>query len=700
MRSHLRRSLLGLSALALGLTALVAPNGALASPAAPVPIPGSVSPYIPYYIDLGPSAGSKQVDLSLILNLTDPAGAERLVRSVSDPQSSSYHHYISAAQYTSRFAPSAYAVGDLANWLTGQGFSITSIPSDRLWVRFAGTVDQVNAAFGTTLHDYSGDGSSTAFRAAATPAYVPAQFGGLIAGINNLFAQLNLKQPMNSRTTDTPGGRATKKAGAPVRNYVAAKGSAVTAAPPAAAFINGPTCSKYWGQKWATSLPTAYGSTQPWVPCGYTPTQLRSAYGVSSLVKHGTNGAGVTVAIVDAYNSPTILADANTYSTNRGEPTFASGQFNEITPAAYTAGYSDAVNGDVCGEQGWYGEESLDVQAVHAIAPAANVLYVGAASCFDMDLATALNTIIDGHLAQIISNSWGGYGESDPVNFPDLYYLYHSTFLQAGAEGIGVFFSSGDNGDQVDTLGYRTVDAPGNDPLVTAVGGTSLGVGKQGQYLFETGWGTAKSVFDGSSAWAPAPPGNWIYGAGGGTSEVFAQPWYQRGVVPKSISQYFGGSAARAVPDISMVGDPSTGMLVGQTQTFTNPDSTTYVAYGEYRIGGTSLSSPLMAGIEALADQASGFAHGFANPAIYQQSGSSAIRDVVPSRHPIADVRQEFFDQTSFDPTQGFVYSLRTFDQTQSIFTRRGYDDVTGVGTPNGGSFVFGLGARSGARDH
>ena len=85
---------------------------------------------------------------------------------------------------------------------------------------------------------------------------------------------------------------------------------------------------------------------------------------------------------------------ANTYAANRGEPQFKSGQFNEIAPAAYTAGYSDSVNGDICGEQGWYGEESLDVQAVHAMAPAANVLYVGAPSCFDNDLLGETKCIV------------------------------------------------------------------------------------------------------------------------------------------------------------------------------------------------------------------------------------------------------------------------------------------------------------------
>ena len=73
---------------------------------------------------------------------------------------------------------------------------------------------------------------------------------------------------------------------------------------------------------------------------------------------------------------------------------------------------------------------------------------------------------------------------------------------------------------------------------MTAVGGTSLGVGACNQYLFETGWGTGRSVLDGA-VWAPDPPGDWWYGGGGGTSVLYGQPWYQHRVVPTSIADYF-----------------------------------------------------------------------------------------------------------------------------------------------------------------
>src|SRR5664280_1201827 len=119
-------------------------------------------------------------------------------------------------------------------------------------------------------------------------------------------------------------------------------------------------------------------------------------------------------------------------------------------------------------------------------------------------------------------------------------------------------------------------------------------------------------------------------------------------------------------------------MLIGITQTW--PDGST--GYGEYRIGGTSLASPVVAGIEAIADQAYGRAHGFANPWIYRLAGSPAVRDVVPAPGPLADVRVDYLN--AVDATAGLRTSLRSFDQAESLHTRVGYDDVTGVGTPNG----------------
>jgi subtilase family serine protease len=203
-------------------------------------------------------------------------------------------------------------------------------------------------------------------------------------------------------------------------------------------------------------------------------------------------------------------------------------------------------------------------------------------------------------------------------------------------------------------------------------------VGATGSYLFETGWGTSKSSWDGAK-WTPAAPGDWVYGAGGGVSVLFPEPTWQTGVVDGVLARY--GRSGRAVPDVGAFADPNTGYLIGQTQTF--PDGST--KYSEYRIGGTSLSCPIFASMMALADQAKGTPHGFANPTLYGLP-ASVFHDVVPPAATVADVRTDYNDGAT--AASGVTYSLRTMDQTLSLKTGPGYDDVTGRGTPTAALFA------------
>lgn len=315
--------------------------------------------------------------------------------------------------------------------------------------------------------------------------------------------------------------------------------------------------------------------------------------------------------------------------------------------------------------QGWYGEETLDVEAVHGMAPSAKIVFVGAPNNYQ-DLDAALNHVVDKHLAQIVTNSYGFPTEILPQGYIK---PYEDTLIQAAVEGIGVYFSSGDNGDETSTLGYATPDYPASSPWVTAVGGTSLAVDKSNTRVFETGWGTSNYNCDKTTLASTRT--SWLYGSGGGVSRIFAVPSYQSGLI-------FNGHAVsgRAVPDVSALGDPQTGLLIGQTQTF--PDG---VYYDEYRIGGTSLSSPIFAGLMALFDQKSGSPHGFANPLFYKNAG--AFYDVISVKTAV--VRSNFVN--GVDATDGTIDSLRTFDDysgspTQS--TAPGWDDVTGLGSPNG----------------
>ena len=146
--------------------------------------------------------------------------------------------------------------------------------------------------------------------------------------------------------------------------------------------------------------------------------------------------------------------------------------------------------------------------------------------------------------------------------------------------------------------------------------------------------------------------------------------------MPAAISKYFGGAPARAVPDISMPGDPNTGFRVGQTQEF--PDGT---YYDEYRIGGTSLASPLLAGMQAVANQQAHHALGFVNPLYYSLLGSSALSDIRAPGKPVYQARANYVN--SVDASDGRAYLLQQVDvQTSTIHSAGGYDAETGVGTP------------------
>jgi subtilase family serine protease len=124
-----------------------------------------------------------------------------------------------------------------------------------------------------------------------------------------------------------------------------------------------------------------------------------------------------------------------------------------------------------------------------------------------------------------------------------------------------------------------------------------------------------------------------------------------------------------------MDGDPNTGMLVGETQTFPGG-----VHYGQYRIGGTSLASPLFAGMTALSLQRAGHGVGLLNPVIYANA-TTAFTDVKGDPPEAGDVRVDYAN--GVDGSNGLLYSVRTFNQDSSLKTKKGYDLVTGVGTPS-----------------
>ncbi|MDX2678595.1 S53 family peptidase [Streptomyces sp. NY05-11A] len=585
--------------------------------------------------DKGSTADSAQVSARVYLAGRDAAGLAQYAKAVSDPSSAAYGTYLSAGQAQARYGATAAQVAAVKSWLTSAGLKVTGTTEH--YVSVSGEVAAAEKAFGTQLHNYAKSGKT--YRAPAKAASAPASLDGAVLTVTGL---------------DNAPHKASAKDQLP---------------PPDAVFKNAGPFSSYYGSNTASTLPSAYGKKIPYAVQGYTGKQLRSAYGAGKYT-----GKGVRVAITDAYASPTIAFDAATYAKAHGDAAWKTGQLTQVLPPKYTH-----TGADECGAAGWYGEETLDVEAVHAVAPDANVTYVGGASCLDDDLLDSLSKVVDNHLADIVSNSWG---DIEANQTPDLAAAYDQVFQFGAVEGIGFYFSSGDNGDEVANTGTKQVDTPANSAWVTAVGGTSLAVGKGDKYLWETGWGTEKASLsaDGKS-WTNFP-GAFTSGAGGGTSKTVAEPYYQKGVVPNALATANNAAGNRVVPDISAIADPNTGFRVGQTQTF--PDGSQQ--YSEYRIGGTSLAAPVIAAVQALAQEAhGGQAIGFANPSIYSKFGSRVYHDVTdnPTGSGLAVARVDFAN--SIDATGGLLTSVRSLGKDSSLSAVKGYDDVTGVGTPASG---------------
>ncbi|MFI0963669.1 protease pro-enzyme activation domain-containing protein [Streptomyces sp. NPDC021080] len=614
-------------ALALGIPAAHAADGP-----SRVTLAGTKPAWATAHADKGAASAGSQVSARVYFAGRDAKGLAAYARSVSDPHSASYGKYLSAKKAQSRFGATKAQVAAVNAWLKSAGLKVTG--TTQHYVSVTGDVAAAEKAFGTKLHNYTK--GNKVYRAPSKTASAPAALNGAVLTVTGLD-----NAPHKATHSDQLPG-------------------------PGAVFKNSGPFSSYYGSNIASTLPDAYGTKIPYAVQGYTGKQLRAAYGAGK-----RTGKNVRVAITDAYASPTIAFDAATYAGKHGDAAYSSGQLRQVLPKKYTL-----TGPDECDASGWYGEETLDVEAVHAVAPGASITYVGAASCQDDDLLDSLNKIVDGHLADIVSNSWG---DIEANQTPDLAAAYDQTFQFGAVEGIGFYFSSGDNGDEVANTGTKQVDTPANSAWVTAVGGTSLAVGKGDSYLWETGWGTEKATLstDGKS-WTGFP-GAFTSGAGGGTSKTVAEPYYQKGVVPDALAKANNAAGNRVVPDIAAIADPNTGFKVGQTQAF--PDGTEQ--YSEYRIGGTSLAAPVIAAVQALAQEArGGKAIGFANPSIYAKAGSKSYHDVTdtPGGKQYAVARVDFVN--GFDATGGTATSVRSLGQDSSLKAVKGYDDVTGVGSP------------------
>jgi subtilase family serine protease len=382
---------------------------------------------------------------------------------------------------------------------------------------------------------------------------------------------------------------------------------------------------------------------QPAPAGGLVPAQIAAAYDLGPLRAKGIDGAGQTIVIVDSFGSPTIVRDLATFDSYFGLP--APPSLRVIQPAGKVPPFGrQGSNGP-----GWAGETTLDVEWAHVVAPGARILLVETPTSENEgttgfpQIVTAEKYVLKHKLGQVISQSFAATEQTFPSKKSIV--GLRGAYLLAARDHVTVLAATGDEGATGYTYNMdteyttRAVSWPASDPLVTAVGGTQLDLRADGSRR--------------------APDVAWD-DSGGGQSIYFARPPYQY-----SVRRVTGDH--RGVPDISM--DASCASAVAVYQSFPGGG-------GWSTTCGTSLATPLFAGVVALADQVAGHGKphglGLINPAIYQ----------LEVRHDkgIVDIRK---GNNSYTVVRGNkVYVVRGFSAD------KGYDLVTGVGTVNAAYFV------------
>jgi subtilase family serine protease len=445
---------------------------------------------------------------------------------------------------------------------------------------------------------------------------------------------------------------------------------------------------------------TAQCETDFGIAC-YQAFQLQKAYDLSPLYAKGIEGQGETIVIVDAFGSPSIASDLQTYDAQEGLPNPPS--FKVITPEGpITTNPSNCTTTfsptgpDLCSDYyGWTDETSLDVEWSHTMAPKANILLVETPMTESEgiygfpQIVEAENYVINHHLGDVISQSFGA--NESTFSSPSQIYSLRSAYVNAAAHGVTVLAASGDQGstddicspasgcadpnDVICCQSTRAIDWPSSDPLVTGVGGTQLHLNASGART------SPDSVWNDLSSTVGVTGPVYTWGSsGGGHSTVFSRPSFQNGVAGT-----VGNS--RGTPDIAM-----SAAVNGAVDFY---DTTDPGVAGWGIVGGTSEASPLFSGIVALADQVAGHSLGDLNPALYAMGRSGSSSGIVPISAGsnsytfcvAADV-----ESNSSCPSASDLVNVPGFSANGS------YNDATGWGTVDAAKFVPALAAVAGGR--
>jgi subtilase family serine protease len=644
----------GLTIGGAGGSAGAAVQGTAAQPAVTT-LAGSLAPFTSRTRATGNVAASRRLSIQLWLQ-TRTAAASLFAQAVSTPGNSQFHHYLSPDAYTARFAATQADANTVESWLRAAGFTAVSTGPQRSYVRATATASTISRAFDVQLKLYKSSAAVNAGTQALwsndRPISLPTRIASLVLGVTGL-------------------------------DSAAAAGPLTQPPPTKARAAASAACSAYYAQHLQIGLPAHFGRTSfPTQVCGYSAEQLRAAYGANMT----NTGKGETIAFTEMGPAdPNMLLTLQDYARVSGLPVPSKKQYSARSGGT---GCGDDASGRE--EQPGAGaafdiEEQMDIEAAYAMAPGANELEVDGLSCGGSDpvmqgLLNAVTAVLGGSghhpLASIVSNSW----ESDPEGqTASVTKVEHADLLQAAAEGVGMYFASGDDSG---------VNAPASDPYAIAVGGTTLGIGKTGNRLFETGW---------SDAVLGAQKGKWVNegelgASGGGPSALWKQPAYQKGIVPAALSRSPGHSGLyRSVPDISADADPATAMAVGMLTVVPGKKPVFFLTPG----GGTSEATPLVAGLVAAAQQGMKVPFGFLNPVLYTLAGTSALHDVLP----LTATTPSLYRGAACDVATCGVQALTPFDVQSTNesagftgqVTLKGYDNMSGLGAPAGQSFITAL---------
>ena len=624
--------------------------------------------------NLGPANPAQIIDVVVWLKLHNRAEIDSLAEDLYDPSSSKYHDWLKPADIVARFAPTAKEAQIVGEFLSAHNLPVVGIGPDNFSVRARGTLASVENALHVKINNYEVEGKT--YRANASDPYVEGPAAGVVASISGLD-NLGYKHPLAAPRIpkNSSGGMQSAAMRADSSFFTSHCFTGVkTDTYTGTDQYGGPASAMYTGN--------TYNAQDNPAGCGYTPPDIWTAYNLTGLYREGFDGTGQTIVIIDWCGSPTIEEDANTFSARFGLPPLNKSNFHIYYPFTVpTCGGPDP-------------EINIDVEWAHAIAPGAKIALVVPPSSSFMDVDDAELYALAHGLGNVISGSYGSeelYTPSAVLNEENLINEI------AAVTGVSANFSTGDSGDFTFDAPTNppSVSAPADSPYATAVGGVALALKTDGTVRWQTGWGNNEtSLYQAGTIFDPPMNFGFVGGSGGGPSAVYAKPQFQHTL----------RGTHRLLPDISWLADPFTGAAIAITFPFEYPPTIWEV------FGGTSLSCPMFSALWAIANQEAGVPLGQAARHLYSMP-KATITDVLPvssTTNVFGIINSANFGISIFNPDQlaaplenttkyyDAIWNVPleplsyviTFGTDSNLTVTPGWDNVTGLGTPNGKAFA------------